>query len=152
MTRSELIALLAARHPNLQVEDVSVAVKLILSAMTNALSSGHRIEVRGFGSFSTSMRGARTGRNPKTGEQVTIPAKSTITFKPGLELRDRVNAAAANGHAPADLAQRMADHMALLANASERALWRDNPLSAMNRVMNPSVPPSLPSKASLKSE
>jgi len=100
MTKSELVAALAARHPQLAARDTDDAVNTLFDAMTRALVAGHRIEIRGFGSFSVSERAARTGRNPKTGESVAVPAKRVPHFKAGKELRERVDAAA--GAEPAD--------------------------------------------------
>jgi integration host factor subunit beta len=91
MTKSELIAALAASQPQLQPRDVELAVKELLEQMSAALASGERIEVRGFGSFSLHYRPPRTGRNPKTGETVSVPDKYVPHFKPGKELRERVN-------------------------------------------------------------
>jgi integration host factor subunit beta len=91
MTKSELISLLAAKHPQLDYRDVELAVKELLEQMSAALSSGDRIEVRGFGSFSLHYRPPRTGRNPKTGASVQVPDKFVPHFKPGKELRERVN-------------------------------------------------------------
>jgi integration host factor subunit beta len=91
MTKSELIARLADRFPQLVVKDAELSVKMILDAMTDALSKGDRIEIRGFGSFSLNYRPPRTGRNPKTGEKVQVPAKSVPHFKAGKELRERVD-------------------------------------------------------------
>lgn len=96
MTRSELFDTLATRFPGLAAADIVQAVKLIQGAMCEALEQGGRIEIRGFGSFSTTVRPPRVGRNPKTGASVDIPAKRAVHFKPGLELRERV-AAARNG-------------------------------------------------------
>lgn len=96
MTRSELFDTLATRFPGLTAADIVQAVKLIQGAMCEALEQGGRIEIRGFGSFSTTVRPPRVGRNPKTGASVDIPAKRAVHFKPGLELRERV-AAARNG-------------------------------------------------------
>ena len=95
MTRAELIALLAARQDTLSREDVDAAVRIILRRMSDALSGGERIEIRGFGSFTSVPRPARIGRNPQTGEPVAIPARHVPHFKPGKELRERVNAAVA---------------------------------------------------------
>ncbi len=95
MTRSELIDALAARFPQLTAQDAEVAVKELLDALTGAWIQGQRIEIRGFGSFSLNYRLPRTGRNPKTGEKVDVPAKYVPHFKPGKELRDRVDAALA---------------------------------------------------------
>lgn len=91
LTKSELITLLAGRYPQLSVRDMDLAVKTVLDAMTAALSSGQRIEIRGFGSFSLSQRKSRIGRNPKSGEKVMVPAKLVPHFKPGKELRERVD-------------------------------------------------------------
>ena len=93
MTKSELIALLASRYPQLAARDTDIAVKTVLDAMTQALVNGQRIEIRGFGSFSLSMRSPRVGRNPKSGEKVMVPAKQVPHFKAGKELRERVDAA-----------------------------------------------------------
>ena len=91
MTKSELIARLAARFPQLVAKDADFAVKVILDALTDALASGDRIEIRGFGSFSLNYRPPRLGRNPKSGEKVQVPAKYVPHFKPGKELRERVD-------------------------------------------------------------
>jgi len=93
VTKSELIALLASRYPQLAARDTDIAVKTVLDAMTQALVNGQRIEIRGFGSFSLSMRSPRVGRNPKSGEKVMVPAKQVPHFKAGKELRERVDAA-----------------------------------------------------------
>ena len=92
MTKSELIAKLAARYPQLVAKDAELAVKMILDAMGKSLSQGQRIEIRGFGSFSLHFRPPRLGRNPKTGEPVPLTGKYVPHFKPGKELRERVNA------------------------------------------------------------
>lgn len=94
LTKSELIERLAARQTQLPPHDVELAVKSLLDAMTDTLADGGRIEVRGFGSFSLHYRAPRVGRNPKTGEAVELTGKHVPHFKPGKELRDRVNAAA----------------------------------------------------------
>lgn len=91
MTKSELIEKIAAVQNQLSARDVELAVKMILDHMADALSSGERIEIRGFGSFSLHHRAARMGRNPKTGEKVELAGKHVPHFKPGKELRDRVN-------------------------------------------------------------
>ena len=91
MTKSELIELLAAEQNHLAYKDVELAVRCVLEQMSNALSSGERIEIRGFGSFSLHYRPPRIGRNPKTGESVALAGKYVPHFKPGKELRDRVN-------------------------------------------------------------
>jgi len=92
VTKSELIEVLARQQPDLAVKDVEFAVKCIIEKMNQALSSGERIEIRGFGSFSLHLRPARLGRNPKTGESVSLSKKYVPHFKPGKELRDRVDA------------------------------------------------------------
>jgi integration host factor subunit beta len=86
MTRSELISAISLRFPQLGVEDVELAARTILNAMTQSLSRGSRIEIRGFGSFSLNHCAPRIGRNPKTGHRVDIPAKAVPHFKPGREL------------------------------------------------------------------
>lgn len=91
MTKSELIERLVQRHTHLSQKDVELAVKLLLEEVSRTLSSGGRIEIRGFGSFSVHHRPARMGRNPKTGESVQIPEKYVPHFKPGKEMRERVN-------------------------------------------------------------
>jgi integration host factor subunit beta len=92
MTKSELIVQLAERYPQLVVRDAEFAVKTILDAMATTLARGYRIEIRGFGSFALSTRPPRVGRNPKSGEQVMVPGKRVPHFKPGKELRERVDA------------------------------------------------------------
>lgn len=98
MTKSELIAALAARYPQLAALDIEYAVRTILDALTQALASGQRIEIRGFGSFSLSRRSPRIGRNPKSGEQVRVPGKRVPHFKAGKDLRERVDLASQDGH------------------------------------------------------
>ena len=93
MTKSELIEELANKQPHLAVKDVEFAVKCIIERMNQALSNGSRIEIRGFGSFSLHKRPQRMGRNPKTGEAVALAEKHVPHFKPGKELRDRVDSA-----------------------------------------------------------
>lgn len=90
MTRSDLVALLSERFPQLAQRDAEFAVKTILDAMSDALSQGHRIEIRGFGSFSINRRPPRMGRNPRSGAQVPIPEKLVPHFKPGKSLREEV--------------------------------------------------------------
>src|SRR4030065_2739674 len=94
MTKSELIEALARRQSQLAYKDVELAVKTILEHMSNTLSPGSRIEIRGFGSFSLHYRPPRVGRNPKTGEAVPLAGKYVPHFKPGKEMRERVNEAA----------------------------------------------------------
>ncbi len=91
MTRSDLISRLAERYPQLLAKDTELAVKVILDAMSETLAQGGRIEIRGFGSFALNYRPPRTGRNPKTGEKVQVPAKYVPHFKAGKELRERVD-------------------------------------------------------------
>ncbi len=91
MTRSDLIAKLAERFPQLLARDAELAVKVILDTMAEALMRGGRIEIRGFGSFALNYRPPRTGRNPKSGEKVQVPAKYVPHFKAGKELRERVD-------------------------------------------------------------
>ena len=91
MTKSELIELIASRQRQLSSKDVELAVKTILEHMSQTLSTGERIEIRGFGSFSLHYREPRRGRNPKTGDAVQLTGKYVPHFKPGKELRERVN-------------------------------------------------------------
>ncbi|WP_458094924.1 integration host factor subunit beta [Roseomonas sp. WA12] len=91
MTKSELIASLAAANPHLRQPDVELIVATIFEEITAALSRGDRVELRGFGAFSAKKRDARTGRNPRTGESVAVSGKAVPYFKPGKELRERVN-------------------------------------------------------------
>ena len=91
MTKSDLIDILAQEQPQLVYRDVELAVKALLDRMAAGLAQGERIEVRGFGSFSLHHRPARIGRNPKTGEAVQVPDKYVPHFKPGKELRERVD-------------------------------------------------------------
>lgn len=93
MTKSELIARLAQRFPQLVAKDADLAVKMILDAMSETLAKGDRIEIRGFGSFSLNYRPPRVGRNPKSGVKVEVPAKYVPHFKAGKELRERVDQA-----------------------------------------------------------
>ena len=91
MTKSELIERLAQRQTQLPYKDVEFAVKTMIEQMAQSLATGERIEIRGFGSFSLHFRPPRLGRNPKTGEPVPLEAKYVPHFKPGKELRERVN-------------------------------------------------------------
>lgn len=91
LTKSELIDRIVARQSLLTAKDVELAVKTVLEQMSEALATGGRIEIRGFGSFSLHYREPRIGRNPKTGEAVTLAGKYVPHFKPGKELKDRVN-------------------------------------------------------------
>jgi integration host factor subunit beta len=122
MTKSELIELIAAKQTQLSLKDVELAVKTIIEQMSETLSTGNRIEIRGFGSFSLHYRAPRIGRNPKTGESVGLAGKYVPHFKPGKELRDRVNAGleeereqanagtSVDPGAPADAGPRAGDH------------------------------------------
>lgn len=92
MTKSELIEQVSLKQQHLAPRDVELAVNSVLEMMSGALSGGNRIEIRGFGSFSLHYRPPRIGRNPKTGEAVSLPGKHVPHFKPGKELRERVNA------------------------------------------------------------
>ena len=94
MTKSELIARLADRFPQLVAKDADYAVKMILDAMADSLAKGDRIEIRGFGSFALNYRPPRVGRNPKSGDKVSVPEKYVPHFKAGKELRERVDTAA----------------------------------------------------------
>ena len=94
MTKSELIAQLAAENPHLRQPDVELIVATIFDEITAALARGDRVELRGFGAFSAKRRDARTGRNPRTGAAVPVAGKAVPYFKPGKELRERINGAA----------------------------------------------------------
>ena len=98
MTKSELVEIIAAKQTQLNIKDVELAVKTVIEHMSQSLSQGHRIEIRGFGSFSLHYRAPRTGRNPKTGDAVQLDAKYVPHFKPGKELRDLVNASLKQGY------------------------------------------------------
>jgi integration host factor subunit beta len=91
MTKTELIEIIARKQKHLPTKDVELAVKHILEVMSGALAAGERIEIRGFGSFSLHFRPPRMGRNPKTGEAVALSGKYVPHFKPGKNLRERVN-------------------------------------------------------------
>lgn len=91
MNRSDLIAHLAESHPQLQIKDAELGVKVIIDALSDTLSKGGRVEVRGFGSFALNYRPPHTGRNPKTGNRVKVSAKYVPRFKAGKELRERVS-------------------------------------------------------------
>jgi integration host factor subunit beta len=91
LTKSDLIDSLSRSQSHLAYKDVELAVKSLIEMMSNALSMGERIEIRGFGSFSLHFRPPRVGRNPKSGDKVELPGKFVPHFKPGKELRDRAN-------------------------------------------------------------
>lgn len=88
MTRSELVEALATRFPQLVAADAEIAVNHILGAIKQTLAQGHRVEIRGFGSFSLNYRPPRVGRNPKTGEKVSVPGRYSPHFRAGKELRE----------------------------------------------------------------
>lgn len=90
MTRTDLIELLASDQSQLGERDVELAVKHVLERMSEALAEGERIEIRGFGSFCLHFREPRIGRNPKTGEPVSVTGRYVPHFKPGKDLRERV--------------------------------------------------------------
>ena len=93
MVKSELVRALNEKLSEFQLDDVELALNCILAQMADALVEGERIEIRGFGSFDLHHRPARIARNPRTGESVDLPAKVKVHFKPGKEMRDRVDAA-----------------------------------------------------------
>ena len=97
MTRSELIDLMADSQNQLSTKDVELAVKLLIDHMSETLSAGQRFEIRGFGSFSLHYREPRQGRNPRTGDAVELRGKHVPHFKPGKELRERVNRSVKTG-------------------------------------------------------
>lgn len=104
LTKSDLIESLARNQSHLPPKDVELAVKNILEKMSQELASGDRIEIRGFGSFSLHFREPRIGRNPKSGDAVALRGKHVPHFKPGKELRERVNngTGGVNANAPDD--------------------------------------------------
>lgn len=91
MVKSELIARISAKQSQLSLRDIELSINHIVERMSDSLGSGHRIEIRGFGSFSLHYRPPRKAHNPKTGARVFTAAKHTPHFKPGKDLRDRVN-------------------------------------------------------------
>lgn len=93
MIKSELIRTIGKKLSELQEKDVEFALNCILKQIAESLAQGERIEIRGFGSFSVHQLAPRLARNPKTGEPVSLPAKTTIHFKPGKDIRDRINLA-----------------------------------------------------------
>jgi integration host factor subunit beta len=97
MTKFEIIQVIASKQPNLSKVDVEAAVNCIFNSINEELARGGRIEIRGVGTFSVRQHNAKMGRNPRTGETVSIPRKNSVHFKPGSELRERVNASA-SGH------------------------------------------------------
>ena len=103
MTKSELIEALVKKQSQLGYRDVELAVKTMLEHMAQTLASGERIEIRGFGSFSLHYRPPRVGRNPKSGDPVSLPAKHAPHFKPGTELRERVNSEESRSYTPQEV-------------------------------------------------
>ena len=99
MTRRELVEALAERMGQLTQREADMTVKALLEAMSDSLSQGKRIEIRGFGSFTVNQRAPRLGRNPRSGESVAIPPKRVIHFKPGKGLREAVDASSSGQHA-----------------------------------------------------
>ncbi|APX65732.1 integration host factor subunit beta [Sphingomonas sp. gentR] len=91
MIRSELVQKIGQRNPGLNPREVELIVTIFFDEITKRLSDDGRVELRGFGAFSTRARGARTGRNPRTGETVDVCAKRVPYFKPGKEMRARLN-------------------------------------------------------------
>lgn len=91
MIKSELIAELAKKNPHLYQRDIELIVNTFFETISEAMSRGERVELRGFGAFAVKKRAARLGRNPKTGEAVQVDAKHTPHFKTGKELRERLN-------------------------------------------------------------
>jgi integration host factor subunit beta len=91
MIRSELLQALAKDNPELRADEVEQVVDIFFDEIASRLAEGGRVELRGFGAFSTRDRGARTGRNPRSGESVKVPSKRVPYFKPGKEIRERLN-------------------------------------------------------------
>ncbi|WP_296678606.1 integration host factor subunit beta [Novosphingobium sp.] len=91
MIRSELLAELAKENPGLRAEEIEKIVNVFFDEIAARLAKGGRVELRGFGSFSTRERDARKGRNPRTGDSVDVPGKHVPYFKPGKEMRARLN-------------------------------------------------------------
>ena len=91
MTKSELITLIASKQPHLPAKDVELAINCLIEVLTSSIATGERIEIRSFGGFTRIPRKARQGRNPKTGAAVNIPNKHAIHFKPGLDMRQRID-------------------------------------------------------------
>jgi integration host factor subunit beta len=91
MIRSELVKKLEAENPELKTEEVERIVDVFFNQIIQRLADGGRVELRGFGAFSTRERNPRVGRNPRTGESVQVSAKKVPYFKPGKEVRERLN-------------------------------------------------------------
>ena len=92
MIRSELVQKIGQQNPGLNPREIELIVTIFFDEITKRLAANGRVELRGFGAFSTRARDARTGRNPRTGETVEVPAKAVPFFKSGKELRERLNA------------------------------------------------------------
>jgi integration host factor subunit beta len=91
MIRSELVQLLAADNPSLSMREIDTIVSIFFDEISDMLAKDGRVELRGFGAFSTRARAGRTGRNPRTGSSVDIPSKRVPYFKPGKEMRAKLN-------------------------------------------------------------
>lgn len=113
MTRSELIANLAQRFPDQSLEDAKLSVQTLLDGLSRTLAAGGRIEIRGFGSFKSLERAARTGRNPRTGEPVEVQERRILLFKPAVKLRQRVNITSLNANTGHARHTRSTDHQRL---------------------------------------
>ncbi len=100
MNRSDLVTEMAARFDQLSQHDAEMVVTTLLEALGTAIARGHRIEIRGFGAFSINRQASRIGRNPRNGDSVSVPERRVAHFKPGKELRQKVNAAHANDGQP----------------------------------------------------
>lgn len=124
MTKSELIELIAQKQKHLSYKDVEYAVKTMIEQMAQALASGERIEIRGFGSFSLHFRPPRMGRNPKTGEPVPLAGKYVPHFKPGKELRERVNAGMPKSSSESRSSQASAGNDSLMAREMSREVLK----------------------------
>jgi integration host factor subunit beta len=109
MIKSELVAQLAQRYPHLYHRDVERIVSTVLEEISKALAKGHRVELRGFGAFSVKVRPSRMGRNPRTGEPVSVEEKRAPFFRTGKELRERLNSSGAPGRPPAAAVTRAAE-------------------------------------------
>jgi integration host factor subunit beta len=137
MTRSELINRLAMRFPMLTRQDAAASVATIIDAISNCLASRGRAEIRGFGSFSINVRPPRLGHNPKTGESVPVPEKAVPHFKPGVEMRERVNGAAKASMAMPGLIEQVLVMVEQSGNPEGfdaedwLARWMQEPLSAL---------------------
>lgn len=102
MIKSELVQKLTTQSPHLYQRDLERVVNIVLGEIVGALKEGDRVELRGFGAFSTKERTARTGRNPRTGTAVDVSAKKAAAFKPGKEMRERLNAPPSAETSPAE--------------------------------------------------